>query len=399
MAAGLSGCTNVAEARSSLDRLPASDPGDQPRRGADGAARLAQGLWTGPENLVLSPLSIQLALSMVRNGAAGQTAAELDQLLGIDDLDAYNSEMNTLAQLIQSRAGTFGDEKEVRVELANAMWGQKDITWAEPFLDALAQYYGVGVNLVDFADNGGAVRAINSWTEDHTDGLIEEIVTPELVTQDTKMVLVNAMAIAASWRVPLVELPEPAPFTTGQGEQVETTMLTGTTTAWWSDEVCEATRIGCVGGDLALAVVRPRDSVAEVLDHWADGGLAEMLGGGWQKAQVRLELPAWEQEWHGSLIDLLAGLGVKTAFTNQADFSAMTSDESLLIGFVEHRAVLSVDRHGLSAAAATAIGMEPTSAEVPEITEELTLDRDFLHVLHDRTTGTVLFLGAVNDPR
>lgn len=398
VAAGLSGCTRVSEARSMLDRLPAGEPGDGPRAGADLAVQLARGLWSGPANLVFSPLSIQLALSMVRNGAAGATAAELDDLLGIDDLTAYNSELNSLAQLIESRAGTFAGEKQVGVELANSVWAQDTIGWAEPFLDALAQYYGTGVNLVDFTDPSRAVAVINDWTEEHTDGQIDQIVTTDLVTEVTKMVLVNAMSITADWQVPLTSVHGAAPFTTGGGEPIETTMLAGTTTSWWSDDVCEATRITCVGNELALAVVRPRTTVSDVLDHWADRGLSELLTG-WQDSQVQLQLPAWEQEWRGSLVDLLAGLGVRTAFTHAADFSAMTADEELLIGFVEHRAVLGVDRHGLTAAAATAVGMEPTSAQVPDRSQELILDRDFIHVLHDQSTGAVLFLGVVDDPR
>lgn len=396
--AATSGCRRAPqEARSSLDRLPGGDPGALPAAAATLTARVLQAARSGPANLVLSPFSVQVALSMVRNGAVGATADEMDRVLGIDDLTVHNEELNSTCQLIESRSGEI-EGQEVAVELANSLWGQQGLEFAEPFLDALAQYYGAGMALTDFAgDSAGAVDDINAWVDDRTHGLVPEIVTTDLVHAQTRLVLVNALYLKAPWAVPFDEsATSDGPFTTGAGDQVQAPMMSGSTATWYEDEHCTATRRVYLGNDLAMAVAKPKGDIAALLEHWAEGGLTAMLDG-WERAQVRLQMPRWEHEWRGGLAELLAEMGMATAFSDKADFSAMTAQERLLIGFVEHRATISVDESGTEAAAATAVGMEPTSAE-PERSEDLVLDRDFAYVIHDVETGTPLFIGVVDDP-
>lgn len=396
---GIAGCrATPEEARSALDRLPAGDPGDRSAPVARFTAQVLQAARTEPANLVMSPFSIQVALSMVRNGAAGRTAEEMDEVLHIGDLAAYNAEVNSLCQIVEARSRQIDKDREVRVELANSLWGQQDLDFAEPFLDALAQYYGAGMTLADFeSDAAGAVEAINDWTEERTHGRIPEIVSTDLVTADTRLVLVNALYLKAPWARPFPEAAtEDGPFTTGSGEQVEVPMMSGKANRWYADDVCTAARISYAGEDLAMAVVKPKDDIGRVLDDWAGGGLARLVDE-WDEAVVDLRMPRWEHDWRGGLAEVLADLGMPIAFSDDADFSAMTAQERLLIGFVEHRATITVDEQGTEAAAATAVGMEPTSAQ-PGEPEELILDRDFLYVIHDVETGTPLFVGVVNDP-
>ena len=86
-----------------------------------------------------------------------------------------------------------------------------------------------------------------------------------------------------------------------------------------------------------------------------------------------------------------------TAFTDAADFTGMTTDEPLQIGFVIHQANITVDEAGTEAAAATAVGIQATSAPIEEPLL-MTVDRPFLYALRDRETGAVLFLGRVTSP-
>ena len=96
---------------------------------------------------------------------------------------------------------------------------------------------------------------------------------------------------------------------------------------------------------------------------------------------------------------MLAALGMPTAFTDQADFTGMTTDEPLQIGFVIHQANITVDEAGTEAAAATAVGIETTAAPAQEPEPiVVTVDRPFLYALRDRETGAELFLGRVTSP-
>jgi serpin B len=86
------------------------------------------------------------------------------------------------------------------------------------------------------------------------------------------------------------------------------------------------------------------------------------------------------------------------AFSDGADFSAITAPTSLKIAAVEHAATLKVDEAGTVAAAATGISLEPTAAPVLGNVVSLRLNRPFLLFLRDDATGAVLFAARVNDP-
>jgi serine protease inhibitor len=111
---------------------------------------------------------------------------------------------------------------------------------------------------------------------------------------------------------------------------------------------------------------------------------------------VALRLPRWTFRTQVLLNEVLAGLGMPTAFTGRADFSGMTRDESLQIAAVVHEAFIAVDEQGTEASAATGVVMAVSAARRPDV--QLTVDRPFLFVLHDTATGTPLFIGRVSDP-
>jgi serpin B len=106
-------------------------------------------------------------------------------------------------------------------------------------------------------------------------------------------------------------------------------------------------------------------------------------------------MPRFHLTTHVELNGTLSALGMPIAFTDQADFSGITSAAKLTIQAVEHGADLKVDEAGTVAAAATGISLEPTAA-VP--TTRLVLDHPFLALIRDRHTGTILFAARVTDP-
>jgi serpin B len=124
-------------------------------------------------------------------------------------------------------------------------------------------------------------------------------------------------------------------------------------------------------------------------------GFAAFTTGGALTA-IDLTLPRWSFRREAALKELLASLGMPTAFTDAADFSAMTADLQLLVSEVLHQGFIAVDEHGTEAAAATAVVMTTTSALADTAT--LVLDRPFLFVVHDLELGTPLFAGRVSDP-
>jgi serpin B len=357
-------------------------------------------------NLVYSPASIRLALAMTYAGAVGQTAAEMAGALHFDlEGEALHAAFNALDQELASRnrvEPTQGDgiERKVQLSIANSLWGQQGTTFVPGFLDTLAAEYGAGMRLVDYIRAAEAARvAINDWVAGETNDRIEDLIPEGVLNPMTRLTLVNAVYLDATWsRVFDKDATYDAPFTLlGGSEAIVPTMHQQDPFPYAAGDGWQAVALPYVGEELAMLFVVPdAGRFAEVEGRVAAGLLDEVVTG-LQTAEVRLALPKYEFRFKAGLADLLAALGMPTAFDpGLADFSGMSTEESLFISEVIHEAFIKVDEEGTEAAAATAVIMETTSAPIEVL--ELAIDRPFLFSLYDRATGTILFMGRVLDP-
>lgn len=378
------------------------------RTGAEAVAALVAPLWAGlgvgvedpGANGAFSPFSVAMALGMATAGAAGATRREMLGVLGADDVPALAAGCNAAALDLEDRAGPVPDDPDERsIELATAdqVFGQHDVAWQQPFLDTLARDFGTGVRTVDFAgDPEGARAAVNEWTAAQTRDRIEEIIPPGAFTPDTRMTLVNALYLKAPWAKEFDKtLTQDADFTLADGAVVPVAMMRATvarsavTGDWSTAQVLYA------GGRLAMTVVVPRGEPDAVAAAVADGRLTELLAT--EPVPATLRLPRWRFRTQRSLSSALAEAGMPLAFSDDADFSGMTTQESLRIADVLHQVFIAVDESGTEAAAATAIVMETTTAEVPP-EREVAADRPFLFCVHT-DDGVPLFVGWCADPR
>ncbi|MCA0294743.1 MAG: serpin family protein [Actinobacteria bacterium] len=392
LGAALPGCASpvrtAAPAASPSSSPSPSGAGDAPAKNSvDALDRIARKLMgrlaPAPANVVFSPWSIAMVLSMVREGALGTTASELDALLGAP-APTFGDLLATQERALESAAD--------RLRFGNALWGQRDLTWKAPFLARLASTYRAPLHPSDFlADPDAARREINGWVDTQTAGKIPELLTPGLVTSDTRLVLVNAVHFKAPWETPLVEVGT-RPFTTADGRQVAVPTLADSEVRPWYDRGGRrGTALFCENRDFALVLVQSKASDAAVpLAVFRDVLLAEV-------APVSVQLPAWKLRLRTMLTEVLQDLGVRTAFEGErADFSGMTDDQRLWLDFVVHEATIEVNAKGIEAAAATAAGMRAAGAPVDP--KELVLDRPFHYALVHVPSSTCLFLGQVADP-
>ncbi|GAA1486693.1 serpin family protein [Brachybacterium fresconis] len=383
-------------------------------------ARLLGALDREAVNLVCSPLSAQVALSMAALGAAGATREQMEQVLGgaVDDVAAA---ANTLTQVLASvgdeerEEDKEGDPEPAVATLVNGTWVQEDLALEDDFVQGLGRWFGSGVYQADFADDGAREKArerINGWVADATNDLIEDLVPDGMLDAATRLVLVNALHLKAAWPQPLTAAG--GTFTAAGGEELSVEMLSGTTDSWYEDELCRATALETHGSQLSLALIRPTEDVATVLDAWSEtadavaGGGAEAAGGsgsglaavlaGLQdsRASTEVTLPGFDIEWQDQLKGPLSELGMADAFTDAADFSGITSEEELMLTHVVQKAVITVDEEGMEAAAATAVGAGASSAQAD--VHELVLDVPFLYVAFETSTRAPLVLGWIGDP-
>ncbi len=368
---------------------------------AFGLALYARIAADAPGNLVISPASIALALSMARAGARGQTAAEMDAVLHDLGTDAHAAWLASLDSALNARTGQFpdlsGTQRDVTLRIVNAPFAQRGLALEQPYLDALAGRFGAGLRLVDYVAASEAARQlINGWVSDQTEQRITELLSQGDIDVMTRLVLVNAIYLKAAWVTPFAEeATSTAPFTRPDGTTVDVPMMHGGGELPYAQgDGWRAVQLPYVGGKLAMLVIVP-DDMAAFEGSLDDQDLSAIVSG-LDSHEVILGLPKYGAESRVELGPVLAALGMPTAFTDAADFSGMTTQERLLISAVIHQANIDVDEKGTEAAAATAVVMRETAAPSDVVT--LTVDHPFLFALRDVDTGAVLFLGRITDP-
>lgn len=353
-------------------------------------------------NLVFSPASIALALTMTSAGAKGNTLAEMDTVLHITDPATIHRSMNGLSVGLAELNKTVDNTteggtgvSEVQLSIANSLWGQAGYVFEQAFLDLLSSEYGAGMELVNFEAAPDAARvAINAWVDEQTKQRIPELLPEDSITIDVRLVLVNAIYLKANWANTFNEaLTGAEPFAAPGGEVTVQMMHTSAELAYGEGDGWRAVEIPYIFHDLTFLVAMG-DNDGSVMPS-ADEAAGTLIG-----RPVELGLPKFDFETATSLQPVLSEMGMASAFFDGADFTGMSLDQPrLYIGDVIHQANITVDEEGTEAAAATAVIMVGESAPVdPPTPVVFTVDRPFTFWLRDRATGTIIFAGRVNDP-
>lgn len=354
------------------------------------------------DNLVFSPLSIAYAFAMLRAGANGNTAAELDEAFGFPPgvAEAFNALSGQLVagEVPPANPGPAPEAtedpapSEPVLAIANALFTQAGYEYRPEFLRTLTEQYGSGLRAVDFA-GPAAVDAINAWAAENTAGRITQIFKE--LDPDTRLVLANAVFLDADWKVPFDAAGEQE-FAV-ESAPVEVPMMAREFTAGYAQGAnWRAVELPYFGDRFAMRVILPTGDATPV-----DVLRADVLAaaGRTKPTLVDVTLPTWDFGSDLNLVDLLPALGVTDVFQpGSADLSGITATEALYAGQALHKATITVDELGTVASAVTAISAEVTSAQVPP-PQPFRVDRPFGFAIVDTETGAPLFLGQVSDPR
>ena len=366
------------------------------------AFNLYQALREGDGNLFYSPYSISLALAMTYAGAQGETAQQMaDTLQFVLPQDRLHPAFNDL-DLELSRRGEGAEGKDgegFRLNIVNAIWGQKDYEFLSEFLDLLAENYGAGLRVLDFVSAPEESRiTINNWVSDQTEGRIEDLIPQGLINALTRLVLTNAIYFNAAWQYPFEEdMTEDGPFYLLDGGEVTVPMMRQTELFGYAEgDGYQAVELPYDGGELSMIILLPQTGQFETFEDSLDAQQVDEIIGRLEHRQVTLAMPRFEFESSFGLREALVAMGMPVAFSGDADFSGMTGNRDLFIAEVIHKAFVSVDEAGTEAAAATAVVM-PTSMPPDEIIE-VTVNRPFVFLIHDIETGAILFIGRVVNP-
>lgn len=397
---GSSATATGGEVRASVPRatgaVAPADAAALAQGNATFAGRILAQLSAAQPTLALSPFSISDALAMTYAGARGQTASEMTGALNIGLppallFPAWGGLAGSLAHVNQPGA---------TLAVANALYGQQGMAFQTAFLTLLARYYGAGVRTVDFEHAAAqAVSEINAWVSQQTNAKIPSLLSPADVDDTTRLVLVNAVYLNAKWAVPFTkENTAPAPFHAPGGTANVATMNQIGQFGYRRHSGYSVLELPYQGGRLAFDILLPDPGRLRALLHGLAGGGLPAAVSGLQDRRVQVALPKLTLRTRFELAATLSALGMPIAFSNRADLSGIAGPPGeLRISNVIHEAYMRVDEAGTEAAAATAVGIATAAAPGPAPIQ-FRVDRPFVFVLRDTSTGAILFTGTVSQP-
>ena len=331
----------------------------------------------GSDIVFISPMSASLALSMTANGASETTQQE--------EVNEYNRSVMDL----------FASEPDgVELNAANSIWVSDAFPLKGRFCRKVRKNYDAMVTNLDFADPA-SVSVINRWCADNTAGRIDKMI--EAIDPTTQLYLLNALYFKGLWTSPFdAALTREDTFHGDSNDSQVKFMHNKAYFPYYSGTEGSMVELPYgEEGNFVMDVLMPADGIS--VDDFVsalDKELLDKLSGSLQTDEIRLTLPSFKAEYEITLNDVLQRLGMKEAFTSSADFSAMSKD-NLMISEVKQKTFIEVNEEGSEAAAITSVGMMRTSLGPEPFS--FTVDRPFVFLIRERTSGTLLFMGIVRN--
>ena len=356
----------------------------------------------GSENLAISPVSIATALAMTYGGASGDTALAMATTMHLSS--PPDATMAAAGDLVRG----WNDPSRIAYELsvANRLFAERHYAFRDTYVAATRDQMGAELERLDFAGSPGPARlAINDWVSDRTHERIQDLLPDGSITPDTRLVLVNAVYFHGQWQTTFdTSLTRERPFHAPSGERPAQTMYREGA-AYGEDDDVQLLELPYTGGDLRMLFVLPRsrEGLPEVESRLDDALVARWAARTHDDERVQVYLPRFRIETDSiSLRDALSELGMAVAFSDAADFRAMSepAETPLEIDDVFHRVFVELNEEGTEAAAATAVTMvlETASIRQPPPPPRFEADHPFLFFLREPSTGAILFAGRVVDP-
>ncbi len=348
------------------------------------------------ENIMMSPLSISVAMAMAYNGADGETKKEMEETLQVAGLtpDEINASYNMLIKALQSV------DKDVILKIANAIF-YSDIFNVKPnFIETNTSNYDAEVAGLDF-NSPSAVKTINNWVADKTHDKILKII--ESLNPLDRMVLLNAIYFNGIWSKKFDENgTKMRYFNKKDGTNIEIPMMYKDDALEYAfNDLFNAIRLPYGTGQYNMVVMLP------VNGKNSQNVINELNSENWKKwdesfhmeEHVVVTMPRFKFAFDSELKNVLKNMGMSLAFSpGQADFSKI-ADEDLYISSVIHKSYIDVNENGTEAAAVTAITFTATSAG-PDGPKKIyfTVDKPFVFAITEKDTGAILFIGEVQNP-
>lgn len=401
-AAMLTGCAASGGVKNLTDGVNAADVTlpkvtDYTMIGDLGAGLMQYAAAQEAENPVLSPLSAYLCLAMLMPGANENTKAEFEKILGAD-WDYVSALAADIAAQLEKTGGS------TKLDLANSIWTDDDkAVIEEEWLKTVKAYFGPDIYSADLPSDG-ALKAINKWVNDKTNGMIPKL-HDENYDKDTIMALLNALYMKADWAHKFdAESTYDREFTKADGSAVTVPFMNmyEAYESYIKTEDAEGIMLPYDDGRLAFIALKPGSGDARGYASSLTGAkLKELIAAAKADTFVTVNMPKFSTGYSVYLTDALKAMGMTDAFDPfLADLSGAGRgvDGPLYISYVFQRVKVDVDEEGTEAAAVTEIATAEGCALPADEPIVLTFDKPFVYAIVDTETGVPLFAGVMENP-
>ncbi|XP_063915758.1 antichymotrypsin-2-like [Zophobas morio] len=347
----------------------------------------------GNENLLVSPLSVEVVLALAQSGAKGETAEEIRSNLHLPNNAGETK--TSFKQLLQ----TFNNKEIYSLHTANKIYVGKNFAIKNDFKTLATDVFLSDIENIDFGQSVQAANTINGWVEGQTNHKIKDLVDSSGLSSGTPAIMVNALYFQANWTDKgFHEFPSlKRDFHKSATEVVEVDTMTKQATL----NYYENTEIGATflelpfqGGDAHMVLVLPTDKqgLADVEKQAEKVFKAQPF----RSEIVEVTMPLFKIESKIDFKKILQKLGVRKAFNlGQADFSGISGHKGdVAVDGVLQKTYINVNEDGVEAAAATRIWFYTSGSPTP--TKFFNVDHPFIFYI--KANDVILFAGRVLSP-
>ncbi|MCG6186055.1 serpin family protein [Maribellus maritimus] len=348
---------------------------------------------TQSDNIMVSPLSVSLALAMTYNGANGETKTAMEKTLKVYGLtsEAINTSYQTLIDGLKSL------DKKVLLEIANAIYYREGFDVEQDFISTNKEYYNADVEAQDFS-SPSALETINGWVAEKTHDKIDKIL--DEISPEQAMFLINAIYFKGMWASEFdKDKTTKDPFYLDNGSTIQTDFMNQTQTVEMaSNNLFSAIQLPYGKGKYNMLVFLPETdkTLQDIVDKLDKDNWETWMQSFAETEDVIISLPKFKYKYEIKLNDVLSEMGMGVAFTDAADFTGMNKNGQLKIDFVKHKTFIEVNEEGTEAAAVTSVGIETTSMP---LYVEFNANRPFFYAITEKDTKAILFMGTVKKPQ
>lgn len=343
------------------------------------------------ENVMISPLSASIALTMLLNGCDGATYEQIHQMLGYSSGMSLE-EVNEAHESLVNQLTTVDDKVDIRI--SNAIFHRADFQAKQPFMNTMTNKFDAQVEGLDFS-TPAAVDYINDWANNATNGLIPKIL--DVIDPATVMFLMNALYFKGDWTDQFnPEKTLDRAFTLNDGSTIQVPTMNSPINALLTHgDGYRAIEMVYGRQNFSMVVIVPHQDLGAFYSQFSPAtwtSITESLDAQNDQTTVEVFLPKFKFAYDKTLNDELQVLGMQDAFDSHlADLSGI-SDNNLVVSNVKQNTFIEVNEEGTQAAAVTTVDIVDTSANYFEA------NKPFIFAIRERTTNTLLFIGAVNNP-